>query len=225
MTTAKADRMRILVACEYSATVRDAFRARGHDAWSCDLLPTEGDPLWHIQGDCKEAIASRHWDLIIIHIPCTAMCVAGNGTYGLNNDGSPKPRHNERIEALAWSLSVWNLACCMSPRVALENPASTIFPALRRRGAFIQYVQPYQFGHMEQKKTGLATNGLPRLRGTNNVYDEMMKLPKKERERIHYMSPGPDRGKERARFYKGIAEAMADQWSSHVSTQQMEMFK
>lgn len=216
--------MDTLICCEYSDTVGSEFRELGHTAITNDLLPTEGFPRWHIQGDCKEAITSRRWDLIIIHIPCTAMCVAGNGTYGLNNDGTPKPRHNERLEAIEWSLSVWDLALKHSDRVALENPASTIFPILRKRGADVQYIQPYQFGHMEQKLTGFALHGLPRLRETNNVYAEMMKLPKKERERIHYMSPGPDRGKERARFFKGIAEAMADQWSQPYTTEQQELF-
>lgn len=207
--------MRVLVACEYSATVRDAFRARGHDAWSCDLLPTEGDPKWHIQGDVMDAIGRNPWDLIIVHIPCTAMAVCGNSTYGLNKDGSPKPKNSERLEAIDWSLKVWDAACMMAPRVAMENPASVLFPALRsRRKALVQYVQPYGFGHLEQKMTGFGLRGLMPLRETNNVYEEMMKLPKNVRERVHYMSPGPDRAKERARFYSGFAEAMADQWGS-----------
>lgn len=202
--------MRVLIACEYSATVRDAFRARGHDAWSNDLLPTEGDPRWHIQGDVIDAINARPWDLIIIHIPCTAMAVCGNSTYGVG-----KPRHHERLEAIEWSLKVWSAAVGGCDRVAMENLASVLFPALReRRQALIQYVQPYQFGHMEQKKTGLALKGLMPLRETHNVYDDMMKLPKSERERVFYMSPGPDRAKERARFYTGFAEAMADQWGA-----------
>lgn len=207
--------MRVLIACEYSATVRDAFRERGHDAWSCDLLPTEGDPRWHYQCDVMDAIGVHPWDLIIVHIPCTEMAVCGNATYGLNADGSPKPRHVERLAAIERALKVWDAACMMSSRVAMENPASVLFSALRsRRKAFVQYIQPYGFGHMEQKKTGLALKGLMPLRETNNVYKEMMKLPKNVRERVHYMSPGPDRAKERARFYPGFAEAMADQWGS-----------
>jgi len=200
--------MRCLVACEYSATVRDAFRARGHDAWSCDLLPTEGDPQWHIQGDVMDAIGLHPWDLIIVHIPCTAMAVCGNKTYA---EGSPE--YQQRLDAIEWSLKVWDAACMMAPRVAMENPASVLFPALRdRRKALVQYIQPYGFGHLEQKKTGFGLRGLMPLRETNNVYEEMMKLPKNIRERVHYMSPGPDRAKERARFYTGFAEAMADQW-------------
>lgn len=201
--------MKALVGCEYSATVRDALRAQGHDAWSNDILPTEGNPRWHIQGDIMDAINAQPWGLIIIHIPCTAMAVCGNSTYGVG-----QPKHDERLSALEWSLAVWDAACAVSPRVAMENPASVLFPMLRaKRGATIQYVQPYEFGHLEQKKTGFAMRGLPRLKPTNNVYSEMMQLPKHIRERVHYMSPGPDRAKERARFYSGFAEAMAEQWT------------
>lgn len=200
-----------LIGCEYSGTVRDAFLSRGHDAWSNDIIETETRPDRHIQGDIIDAINSRdRWDGVIIHIPCTAMGVCGNSTYGRG-----EPKHQERIDALEWSLSVWDAACARSDKVAMENPVSVLFPALRdTRGAYVQYIQPWQFGHMEQKKTGLASRGLPKLVGTENVYDEMMKLPKHIRERIHYMSPGPDRGKERARFFSGFAEAMADQWGA-----------
>lgn len=201
----------ILVACEYSSVVRDAFRRLGYDAWSNDLLPTEGDPQWHIQGDCREAIGSRYWDLIILHIPCTAMGLCGNKHYGVG-----KPKHAERIAALEWSLGVWDLARAHSNHTALENPASIIFPYLRQRGADVQFIQPWQHGHPEQKKTGLALYNLPRLSETNNVYEQMMALPKKERERIFFMSPSADRGHERSRFYAGIAAAMADQWGNTI---------
>lgn len=202
----------VLVACEFSGTVRDAFLALGHDAFSNDLLPTESKPERHLQMDCVQAIRSRRWDRIIIHIPCTAMGVCGNSTYGLG-----MKKHCERLKAIEWSLSVWDAACEQSDCVAMENPASVIFPILRdKRGATVQYIQPYQFGHMEQKKTGFALKGLPLLTETNNVYDEMMKLPKKVRERMHYMSPSEDRGKERARFFPGVANAIADQWGVKV---------
>ena len=203
----------VLIACEYSGTVRDSFLRLGHNAWSNDIIDTDTRPDRHIKGDCVAAINSRRWDIIIIHIPCTAMGVCGNGTYGTG-----KPKHHERIEALEWSLSVWDAAVKQSDKVAMENPASVLFPALRSlKEADIQYIQPWMFGHKEQKKTGLALHGLPQLQPTNNVYDEMMLLPKKERERIFYMSPGKDRGKERARFYTGIAEAMAEQWAGKTT--------
>lgn len=208
--------MRVLVGCEYSATIRDAFRALGHDAWSCDLLPTEGDPSWHIEGDVAAALLQRRrWDLAILNIPCTAMGVCGNRHYGRG-----KPKHDERIEAIAWSLAVWDTACENADAVVVENPASVIFPILRdARGADVQYIHPWQHGHPEQKKTGLALHGVRRLEPTNDVYDTMMTLPRSERERVFFMSPGKDRGKERARFYAGIAVAMAMQWGGDVRAQ------
>jgi len=202
--------MSALVACEYSGTVREALLRAGVDAWSNDIIDTESRPERHLKMDCIQAIRSRQWDLIIIHIPCTAMALCGNSTYG---QGMPK--HQERIAAIDWSISVWDAACEMSDYVVMENPASVLFKALReRRGADVQYVQPYQFGHLEQKKTGLALRGVQRLKETNNVHREMMLLPKAQRERVHYMSPGPNRAKERARFYSGIADAMASQWGN-----------
>lgn len=205
----------VLIGCEYSATERDAFRARGFDAWSCDLLPTDGDPEWHIQGDVREAIKSRWWDLIVLHVDCTAMGVCGNKHYGAG-----KPRHDERVRAIGWTLGTVDLALSNAPCVMLENPASVIFPILRRdRNADVQYIQPWQHGHPEQKKTGLALWGLPRIVETNNVYDHMMTLPRKERERIFFMSPGHDRGHERARAYPGIAEAFATQWGDYLLSQ------
>lgn len=187
---------------------------------SNDLLMTEGNPDWHIQGSCEDAIMSRRWSMIVIHIPCTAMAVCGNSTYG--RDG---PKHQERLDAIDWTLKVWDMAVSQADCVALENPASVIFPILRdTRGADVQYIQPWQFGHPEMKKTGFALWRLPRLTPTNNVYAEMMTLPRKERERIHFMSPGPDRAKERARFFSGFAEAMADQWTGPVMTGQQSLF-
>jgi hypothetical protein len=200
--------MSYLIACEYSGTVRDAFLRAGHDAWSNDIIDTDSNPERHLKMDVLEAIRLKRWDGIIIHIPCTAMGVCGNTTYA-----KEKPRHSERLEAIEWSLKVWDAACANADWSVMENPASVLFPALRdRRGAEVQYVQPWQFGHMEQKKTGFALHNVKRLQPTNNVYDEMMKLPKAQRERVFYMSPGPNRGKERARFYLGIADAMASQW-------------
>lgn len=198
----------VLVACEYSRTVSGAFLKLGHDAWSNDILDADHSPEWHIKGDCVAAIKSRPWDLIIVHIPCTAMAVCGNRTYGKGNE-----KHHMRQEAIDWSVSVWDVACEQSDCVAMENPASVLFPVLRdQRGADIQYIQPWQFGHMEQKKTGLALKGLPRLVETDNVYSQMMQLPKNQRERIFYMPPSEDRGKERSKFFGGFADAMAIQW-------------
>lgn len=197
--------MRVLIECEYSGTVRDAFRRRGHYAISCDLLPTDVEGP-HYQGDAFDMLGEQ-WGLIIAHPPCTALTVAGNSTYG---EGQPK--YHERIESCKWTRKLWDACCKASPRVCFENPVGV----LQRLAGFPkpQYVQPYQFGHMEQKKTGLFLHGLPHLRETNNVYDEMMKLPKRERERIHYLPPSADRWKIRSTTFQGIAEAMADQWGS-----------
>ncbi len=204
---------RILVACEYSATIRDAFRARGHDAWSNDILETEGNPEWHIQGDCHDAIKSRHWDMIILNVPCTKMALCGNRHYGRG-----KPLHHERLAAIDWTLETVRLALNEAQCVVLENPASVIFPILRNDlGAHVQYVQPWQFGHPEQKKTGLALWGLNPLAETSNVYQQMITLPISQRERIFYMSPGEHRGHLRSKFYTGFADAMASQWGDFLS--------
>lgn len=198
--------MRVLVACEYSGTVRDAFAARGHDATSCDLLPTDAAGPHH-QGDVYDMLAQQ-WDLIIAHPPCTALTVAGNSTYG---EGQPK--YNERLSSVDWTVALWEAMKRASPRVCMENPVGV----LRRLGGMHapQFVQPYQFGHMEQKKTGLFLHNLPPLVETNNVFDEMMTLPKNVRERLHYLPPSADRWKLRSTTYKGIAAAMAAQWGDN----------
>lgn len=203
----------VLVACEYSGTVRDAFIKAGHDAYSNDILDAESNPNKHLKMDVMDAIRMKRWDLIIIHIPCTAMGVCGNGTYAKGN-----PKYQERLDSIEWSLSVWREACKRSDRVVMENPASVLFSNLKRAyKTKVQYIQPWQFGHPEQKKTGLALHGVPPLKETNNVYEYMMTLPRKDRERIHFMSPGKDRSKERARFYTGFADAMAKQWGAIIN--------
>lgn len=207
--------MSVLIGCEYSASERDAFRARGIEAISCDLKPTDGDPRWHIQGDVRDAIRSRRWSLIVLHVDCTKMAVCGNKHYGRG-----KPKHGERQAAIAWTVGTWELARQHADSVALENPVSVIFPILRAgHGADVQYIQPYEHGHPEQKKTGLALWNLPRLVETNNVYEHMMTLPRNERERIFFMSPSADRGHERSRAYAGVSTAMADQWGDFILSQ------
>lgn len=198
----------ILVGCEESQVVTRAFREAGFETWSCDLQPTRGNPYWHIQQDIMDVIPTRRWHRIILHPDCTCLAVCGNKWYGRG-----MPKHDERIAAIEWTLNLWNLSLEYADGVALENPQSVIFPVLRDHGADVQYVQPYQFGHLEQKKTGLALSGLYRLQETNNVYDEMMKLPKKDREKKHYMSPGPNRKRDRSITYPGIAQAMVKYWA------------
>jgi hypothetical protein len=203
--------MKVLVACEYSGTVRDAFIRAGCNATSCDLLPTDA-PGPHHQGDVYNMLGER-WDLIIAHPPCTALTVAGNSTYG---EGQPK--YAERLASVEWTVALWEKMKAVSPRVCMENPVGV----LRRLGKMHapQFVQPYQFGHMEQKKTGLFLHGLPDLVPTNDVYAAMMELPKNVRERLHYLPPSPDRWKIRSTTFQGIADAMASQWSAIMQAEE-----
>ena len=180
--------MRILIACEYSGTVRDAFRARGHDAMSCDLLPTER-PGPHYQGDVFDILGDG-WDMMIAHPPCTHLAVSGARWW--------KDKRAEQAEALDF---VRALMAAPIPRIAIENPISIISTAIRKPD---QIVQPWQFGHGETKATCLWLQGLPKLVPTDIVDGREA--------RIHKMSPSPDRWKERSRTYQGIADAMASQW-------------
>lgn len=199
--------MNVLVGCEYSGVVRDAFIQAGHNAISCDLLPTDA-PGPHHQGDIIDYLLRLYddsLDLLIAHPECTKLCVSGNRHYGVG-----MPKHYQRVESAKWTEMFWNLAKRKARSVCFENPVGvlnklTLMPKP-------QYVQPYQFGHMEQKKTGLFLHNLPPLVETNNVYEEMMKLPKSQRERIHYLPPSADRWKIRSTTYQGIADAMAAQW-------------
>jgi len=182
--------MRVLVACEYSGVVREAFRRRGHDAYSCDLLPSEDDSPNHIQGDVLKRITWTHWDLMIAHPPCTHLAVSGARWF--------KDKREEQIEALDF---VRTLLAAPIPRIALENPISIISSRIMKPD---QIIQPWQFGHGEVKATCLWLKNLSKLAPTNIVEGR--------EPRVHFMSPGPDRWKERSRTLVGIADAMAEQW-------------
>ena len=198
--------MNILIGCEYSGIVREAFRKKGHCAYSCDILPADDQSEWHIQNDVISAInEALPWDLIILHPPCTALTVAGNSTYGKG-----MPKSHERLKALAWTHELWRIAKTRANQVALENTVGVLNSAEGMPKP--HYVHPWQFGHPEQKKTGLWLHNLPPLKPTNDVYDEMMLLPKNERQRLHYLPPSADRWKIRSTTFQGIADAMADQW-------------
>jgi hypothetical protein len=203
--------MMILIGCEESQVICRAFRDAGFEAYSCDLEETRGNSDWHFQDDILNVIPQRRWSLIILHPDCTAMAVSGNSTYGKD-----MPKHHERIKAIEWTVNLWKMALKHGDRVALENPVSVIFPYLRKLGADVQYVHPWEHGHPEQKKTGFALHNLPRLEETDNVYEYMMTLPKKERERNHYMSPGPNRKRDRSETYTGIGRAVVAQWGKYV---------
>lgn len=181
--------MKVLVACEYSGVVRRAFKERGHEVTSCDLLSAEdGEQVDHYKGNVFDII-HEGWDLMIAHPPCTALCVSGN-------------RHYTGTQAREDALSFFQRFLeAPIERICVENPVGVVSSRIAPPS---QYVQPWQFGHGETKKTGLWLKNLPLLTPTNIVEG---RAP-----RVHYMPPGPDRWKERSRTYTGIAEAMAQQW-------------
>ena len=196
--------MKVLVACEYSGRVRDAFIAKGHDAMSCDLLPTDSEGP-HYQGDVFDLDLSQ-FDLLIAHPPCT---------YLTNSGVTWLHKQPERWAKLDDGAAFFK-ALLEAPvsRIAVENPIMHKYAKERIGGVKqSQVVQPWMFGHMEQKATCLWLKGLPLLKETNNVKEAMMALPDNERQRLHYLPPSADRWKLRSTTYQGIADAMADQWS------------
>lgn len=196
--------MRVLVACEFSGTVREAFAAKGHDAWSCDLLPSETSGK-HIQGDVLSVLDEIRWDLMIAHPPCTYLTVSGNKWY---RDQPPREsgalvglaRREARADALRFFL---RLMSCDIPKIAIENPIGVLSTLYRKP---CQIVQPWQFGHGETKATCLWLRGLPKLKPTDIVSERVQKL--------HLLPKTADRWKIRSRTYQGIANAMADQWGN-----------
>ena len=193
--------MKVLVACEYSGKVREAFRALGHDAYSCDLLPADDNSPYHFQGCCIPII-EQGFKLVILHPPCTALAVSGNAWYGTG-----MPKNAERHRSIDWTMALFDHAKNHAPMVAMENPVG-VLPIKPT-----QYVQPWQFGHPESKKTGLWLHNLPPLVETNNVKELFDTLPKNQQQRLHYLPPSADRWKIRSETFTGIAEAMASQWS------------
>lgn len=182
--------MKVLVACEYSGTVRDAFIAAGHEALSCDLLPTDA-PGPHYQGDVRDVLHDG-WDLMIAHPPCTHLAVSGARWF--------KDKQAEQAEALDF---VRLLLDAPVERIALENPVSVISSRIRKPD---QIIQPWQFGHGETKATCLWLKGLPKLEPTDIVEGREA--------RVHKLPPSADRWKIRSTTYKGIADAMAKQWGA-----------
>ena len=180
--------MKVLIACEFSGIVRDAFRTRGHDAISCDLLPTE-KPGPHIQDDVTYII-HRGWDMVIAHPPCRFLAVSGARWW--------KDRQDEQQRAIKFFMM---LALMDAPSTCVENPVGIMSTAWRKPD---QYIQPWQFGHGETKKTGLWLHGLPKLKPTHVVEGREA--------RIHKMPPSKNRSRLRSITYQGIADAMAEQW-------------
>lgn len=187
--------MKILVGCEESQVVTKAFRNAGHESYSCDLRPTRGDADCHYEKDIMNIIPIRRWDLIILHPDCTAMAVSGNRWYGKGMQYNFK-----RHEAIRWTLKLWELAKRYSPKVALENPVSVIFKYLPN----VFYLQPWEYGHGETKKTGFALHNLKPLKPTNIV--------KGREQKIWKMAPSKTRKRDRSITFDGVAKAMAEQW-------------
>ena len=193
--------MKILICCEFSGVVRRAFRARGHDAWSCDIRPSEDGSSYHIQGDALGVIARgceiapgifAPWDLIICHPPCTHLAVSGARWFPAKRaDGSQQ-------KAIDFFLALANAPI---EKICIENPVCIMSRLYRKPD---QIIQPWQFGHGETKATCLWLNGLPKLTATNIVEGR--------EQRIWKMPPGPNRERERSRTFQGIADAMAAQW-------------
>lgn len=204
--------LRVLVACEYSGTVRDAFIARGHDAVSCDLLPTDA-PGPHYQGDVFDIIGDG-FDLMIAHPPCTYLTSSGNRwlhTAELSKNGAltGPARWAALVEGATF---VRRLLAAPIPRIAVENPRMNRHAqAIVERGPD-QIVHPWMFGHPETKATGLWLKGLPPLVATDDARTIMAGLPIAERNRIHYTPPSADRWKIRSTTYAGLAAGMAEQW-------------
>ena len=194
--------LRVLVACEFSGTVRDAFRALGHDAISCDLLPTE-KPGPHHQGDVRDLLTPGRWDLMIAHPPCTHLAVSGARWF--------KDKAREQAEALDF---VRLLLSAPVPHIALENPVSVISSRVRKPD---QVIQPWQHGHGETKATCLWLVNLPPLVPSNVV-------PGREG-RVWKMPPSSNRWKERSRTFSGVGKAMAEQWGEFCSANRSGAFR
>ena len=190
--------MKILVACEESQEVCKAFRALGHEAYSCDIIPCSGGhPEWHLQVDALELLKMK-WDMILAFPPCTNLAVSGARHF------AEKIADGRQQASIDFFMKFANADC---DRIAIENPVGIMSTHYRKPD---QIINPWQFGHPETKKTCLWLKNLPPLVETENVYEYMMTLPQKERNRIHWMGSG--HAKERSKTYPGIARAMAEQW-------------
>lgn len=201
--------MRVLVGCEYSGVVRDAFLELGHDAMSCDLLPTDA-PGPHYQGDVRDVMGDG-WDLAIFHPTCTYLCNSGVRWLSTEPD-----RWKRMIEGAVFFRELLNAPI---PRVAVENPVMHGYAATIVGQRQTQVVQPWMFGHPEKKGTGLWLRGLPPLVATDDMRDVMKTLPVSTTDRIHRAPPGRDRWKVRSTTFAGLAAAMANQWAGPIAAE------
>lgn len=188
--------MKILIGCEESQTLCGEFRRQGFDAYSTDLLPTRGNADWHFQGCVKKTIQKQQWDMIIIHPPCTALSLSGNRWYG-----SGMEKHQDRVNSIKWTTDLWELTKKHSRMCALENPASVIFKYITEP---VTWVQPWEHGHGEVKKTGFALHNLNPIKPTNIVEGR--------NPAVWLMAPSPTRARDRSKTYDGIARAIVNQW-------------
>lgn len=194
--------MKILVGCEMFGRVRNAFNHLGHEAISCDILPTSSRGP-HIQGDLLKAIKSKKYDMLIAFPPCTDLAVSGAKHFHY--------KEKEQKAAIKFVDVIWN---CNIPLIAIENPIGVLSTRWKKP---TQIIQPYWFGHLEQKKTCLWLKGLPELESTNNVELQMRMLPKKQTQMIqYYQGPIKLRAMIRSLTYQGIAHAMALQWGGRI---------
>ena len=192
--------MKILVACEESQAVTKEFRRLGHEAYSCDIEPCSGGhPEWHLQQDVLPLL-KKEWDMIIAFPPCTHLAVSGAAWF------EQKRKDGRQQQGVDFFVAFAEAPC---EKIAIENPIGIMSTVWRKPD---QIIQPYQFGHKERKATCLWLKGLLLLKPTNDVYEEMMMLPKNKRERLHYLPPSPERAKLRSKTFPGIAKAMAEQW-------------
>lgn len=194
--------MNVLIACEFSGRVREAFRALGHNAWSCDIIPSDDDSEHHVQCDVREILTSAKWDLMVAHPPCTDLAVSGAKHFEAKRaDG----RQQRSIEFFMM------LATANIPRIAVENPVSIMSTVWRKPD---QIIQPWMFGHEATKTTCLWLSGLPHLTPTN-IVDKGERHVTKSGKSLpvwYNLPPSPNRGKIRSTTFQGIADAMAAQW-------------
>lgn len=203
--------MKVLVGCEFSQIVTKAFRKYGHEAYSCDILPTEGNPDWHIQDDVLNHL-NDGWDLMIAHPPCTYLTVTGNKWFKPEyRDGFPN-RPLQRVDAVEFFMKLANTKI---PRICIENPVGIISSTWRKPD---QIIQPFQFGHKEPKKTCLWLKNLPKLKHTKIVEPEYFTTKSGKRLAKWYFLPSQskERTKMRDRTFQGIADAMSKQWTNPI---------
>lgn len=216
---------RVLVACEYSGTVREAFRKRGFDAYSCDILPADdGEKVYHFQQDAL-SVLDLNWDLMIAHPPCTYLC--NSGVCWLHGKkGSRTKKNYTTTQALTRWVMLRDAMIFFSalkdsniPHIAIENPIPHKYAKYGFKdfpygiGKYTQIIQPYWFGHPETKQTCLWLKNLPKLAATHHVG---LPIDRRKRMRLHYLPPGPDRWKIRSKTFQGIADAMAEQWGDYI---------